>query len=146
MTRDGAFLNVMPPSPQEQEEKACKPKCLEHHPYSQRCHRDSPEDIAPENTVLAETESAVATEEEGLPAERALALHPLEGVGDAGGAVAVAALLAAPVRLQPVRPVPQGTVRVAAARGGSLGREDGRQMVAVGFVGAVGRVAAAAAA
>lgn len=82
--------------------------------------------------------------------ERALELHLLEGVSDAGGAVAAAAL-AAPVRLQPVGPVPEPEdmvrhVRVKAVCGSCLGRDDGRQVVEVGFVGAVGRVAAVAAA
>lgn len=77
--------------------------------------------------------------------ERTLELHLLEGVSDAGGAVAAPAV-AAPARLQSVGPVPEGrhTPRVRAVCSGGLVRDDGGQVAEIGFVGAVGRVAAVA--
>jgi len=84
--------------------------------------------ISPEDTELAEFESAVATVKGGLPVVRALSLHLEEGTGDAGGAGGVVAgagavSVAPPVPaeedgLGPVRPVPDGVVRVIIRAGG----------------------------
>ena len=105
------------------------------------------EDHDAEDTELGKTEIAVDTGEGGLSAERADALHLLEGLGDAGGAVTVGVGPgpAARAGLHPVRPVPDGTVHAVIVRGLGLGREDGGEVPEVGFVGAVSHVATTAA-
>lgn len=90
----------------------------------------------------AESESAVAGQDEHLPAVRARALRLPEGGGDAGGTGrgVDARRLAAGGGSHPVRPVPHVTGRPEALGGGGLGRQDGGQAAEVGPVGAVGVV------
>lgn len=93
---------------------------------------DGTRSTGPEDAGFGDVESAVSAGKGGLPAVRARSLHLEEGPGDAVGAGVAGAVIvaeAAPAKgadQQPVRPVPDGAVRViimAGGGGGSLGWE-----------------------